>query len=114
LKKAETDPSNRADSHRRPSMNHSQNPGEDTSAVALRAELRMSFFLLILFVIHIVEATITFPFVDHANSVQNVVYGFVVAAPFCVINIVFILLTRRDLCAVKGIGAEREGGKFKV
>jgi hypothetical protein len=68
---------------------------------ALRAKLRMAYFLLVLFVIHIVEAYITFPFVDHTTKAQNVVYGFIVAAPFYTINIVFIVLTRRDLAAVR-------------
>ncbi len=64
---------------------------------ALRAKLRMSYFLLLLFVIHIIEAYVTFPFVDHTSTAQNVVYGFIVAAPFYTINIIFIVLTRRDL-----------------
>ena len=68
---------------------------------ALRAKLRMAYFLLLLFVIHIVEAYITFPFVDHTNTGQNVVYGFIVAAPFYTVNIIFIILTRRDLAAVQ-------------
>ena len=68
---------------------------------ALRARLRMAYFLLLLFVIHIVEAYITFPFVDHTTRVQNVVYGFIVTAPFYTITIFFIILTRRDLAAVR-------------
>jgi hypothetical protein len=61
----------------------------------------MAYFLLLLFVIHLVEAYITFPFVDHTDTVQNVVYGIVVAAPFYTINILFILLTRRELSAIR-------------
>jgi hypothetical protein len=68
---------------------------------ALRAKLRMAYFLLLLFAIHIVEAYITFPFVDHTSTAQNVVYGFIVAAPFYTISIVFILLTRRDLATIQ-------------
>ena len=68
---------------------------------ALRAKLRMAYFLLLLFVIHIVEACITFPFVDHTNTAQNVVYGFIVAAPFYTISIIFIVLTRRDLATIQ-------------
>jgi FtsH-binding integral membrane protein len=78
-----------------------QNPDSNTHEISLRAKLRMSYFLLLLFVIHIVEAYITFPFVDHTDTVQNVVYGFVVAAPFYTINILFIILTRRDLSAIR-------------
>jgi hypothetical protein len=68
---------------------------------ALRAKLRMAYLLLLLFVIHIVEAYVTFPFVDHTTRVQNVVYGFIVTAPFYTITIFFIILTRRDLAAVR-------------
>jgi len=81
------------------------NPTEKTDPTgletALRAKLRMAYFLLLLFVIHIVEAYITFPFVDHTTTAQNVVYGLIVAAPFYTISIVFILLTRRDLAAIQ-------------
>jgi hypothetical protein len=83
-------------------MKDPKNLEQGAPGVVLRARLRMSCLLLLLFVIHIIEAYVTFPFVGHASSVQNVVYGFVVAAPFCVINIVFILLTRRDLAALEG------------
>jgi hypothetical protein len=67
---------------------------------ALRAKLRMAFLLLLLFAIHMVEATVTFPFVDHTSAGQNVSYGFLVAAPFYAITSLFILLTRRDLAAL--------------
>jgi len=68
---------------------------------ALRAKLRMAYFLLLLFVIHIVEAYITFSFVDHTTTAQNVVYGFIVASPFYMITILFIVLTRRDLATIQ-------------
>ena len=68
---------------------------------ALSAKLRMAYFLLLLFVIHIVEAYVTFPFVDHTTTAQNVVYGFIVAAPFYTISIIFIVLTRRDLASIR-------------
>ena len=82
-------------------MNQAGHTDRENLEVALRAKLRMSYFLLLLFVIHIVEAYITFPFVDHTTSAQNVVYGFIVAAPFYTINILFIIVTRRDLAAVR-------------
>lgn len=81
------------------------NPAEQADPAgretALRARLRMAYFLLLLFVIHMVEAYITFPFVDHTTATQNVVYGFIVTAPFYTINIIFIVLTRRDLASVR-------------
>ena len=78
-----------------------QNADPSEHESALRAKLRMAYFMLLLFVIHIVEAYITFPFVDHTSTAQNVIYGFVVASPFYTINILFILLTRRELSAIR-------------
>ncbi len=82
-------------------MSTVQNADQKPAEIALRAKLRMAYFLLLLFAIHIVEAYITFPFVDHTNTAQNVVYGFIVAAPFYTISIIFIILTRRDLATVR-------------
>jgi hypothetical protein len=82
-------------------MNSEEHADQENLEAALRARLRMAYFLLLLFVIHIVEAYITLPFVDHTNSGQNVVYGFIVAAPFYTINIIFIIVTRRDLTAIR-------------
>ncbi len=67
----------------------------------LRAKLRMAYFLLLLFLIHIIEAAVTFPFVDHTTRTQNVIYGFIVAAPFYTICILYILLVRGDLAAAR-------------
>jgi hypothetical protein len=85
-------------------MNTVEQADPNAQETALRAKLRMAYFLLTLFVIHILEAYITFPFVDHTSSSQNVVYGFIVAAPFYTINLVFIVLTRRDLAALQQQG----------
>ena len=82
-------------------MNPATSPDPTQAEAALRAKLRMAYFLLLLFVIHIVEAYITFPFVDHTTTGQNVAYGFIVAAPVYTINILFIILTRRDLAALR-------------
>ena len=82
-------------------MNHTAQTDPAGLETTLRAKLRMAYFLLLLFVIHIVEAYITFPFVDHTTTAQNVIYGFIVAAPFYTISIVFIVLTRRDLATVR-------------
>ena len=82
-------------------MGKEQNTDQNVPAIVLRAKLRMAYFLLLLFLIHIVEAAVTFPFVDHTSRVQNVVYGFIVTAPFYTICILFILLVRRDLGALQ-------------
>ena len=84
-------------------MNPAQQADPTGLETQLRAKLRMAYFLLLLFVIHIVEAYITFPFVDHTTAHQNVVYGFIVGAPFYTITILFIVLTRRDLAALRNV-----------
>ena len=81
-------------------MNSAGHTDQENLEVALRAKLRMAYFLLLLFVVHIVEAYITFPFVDHTSAAQNVVYGFIVTAPFYTFNIIFIIVTRSDLAAI--------------
>jgi hypothetical protein len=82
-------------------MNPAEHGDQESLEASLRARLRMAYFLLLLFIIHIVEAYITFPFVDHTSTAQNVVYGFIVAAPFYTINIIFIIVTRKDLAAIR-------------
>jgi hypothetical protein len=82
-------------------MTPTENKDPKTLESALRAKLRMAYFLLLLFVIHIVEAAVTYPFVDHTRTGQNLVYGFIVAAPFYTISILFIIITRRDLAAIR-------------
>jgi hypothetical protein len=64
---------------------------------ALRAKRRMSYFLLALLLIFFIEAGITFPFVDHTTRFQNILYALIVTAPFILINIIFIILTGKDL-----------------
>ncbi len=63
----------------------------------LRAELRMAGLLFVLFLIHLAEAFFTFPFQGHESSVQNVLYGLVVTAPFNAVLAAFALSVRRDL-----------------
>jgi hypothetical protein len=63
----------------------------------LRAELRMAGLLFLLFLIHLAEAFFTVPFRGHESSVQNVLYGLVVTAPFNTVLAVFVLSVRRDL-----------------
>jgi len=66
----------------------------------LLAKLRIALFLFLLFLIHILEACFTFPFKGHETTVQNVLYGLVVTAPFNAVLLVFILATWKDLSTV--------------
>ena len=64
---------------------------------SLNAGFRMGCLLLLLWAIHLLEAWITFPFVDHQNNRQNLVYALVVTAPYLLTLITYLVLTRRDL-----------------
>jgi hypothetical protein len=70
---------------------------ERFTSAALKANRRMSYYLLAFLIILFVLAGLTFPFVDHTAQSQNILYGLVVAAPFIIINIVFIITTGKDL-----------------
>lgn len=72
------------------------------NSAGIRAKRRMSFYLLALLLIFFIEAGITFPFVDHASRFQNILYGLIVTAPFIIINIIFIILTGKDLKKTSG------------
>ena len=73
-----------------------QDPEPET---ALKAKLHMACFFLLLLAVHIVAAFITFPFVGHANKVQNLLYALVVTIPLWISGTAFILLTRKDISA---------------
>jgi len=80
-------------------MNNTHNRDESEPRTVLQAKLRMALFLLLIFIINIVEAHLTFPFVDHTTSTQNVVYGLVVTAPFYVALAAFMVVIWKDLAS---------------
>jgi hypothetical protein len=73
------------------------NANQTAQKTALMAKQRMALLMLLFLFIHLIEAYITFPFVDHATKGENLVYGLIVTAPFLIGNIIFIYLIRRDL-----------------
>lgn len=73
-----------------------------TPRQALRARLRLGLFLMLLFLIHVVEVYLASPFVDHTTSTQNLIYGLVVTAPFSVTVMIFLFAAWRDLSAAAG------------
>jgi len=75
---------------------------EPEPRTVLLAKLRMALLLFLLFLIHILEAHFTFPFKGHETTVQNVLYGLVVTAPFNAVLLAFILATWKDLSALTG------------
>ena len=62
-----------------------------------RASFRMALWLLLFYLITLVEGYITFPFIGHATHAQNLIYGIIVGAPFWISILVFLALTRREL-----------------
>jgi hypothetical protein len=66
-------------------------------ARSLKANRRMAFYLMAFLLVLFIMAGMTFPFVDHVSRLQNILYGLVVTSPFIIVNIVFIVLTGRDL-----------------
>ena len=70
-------------------------------AESIRAQLVIAYSMLVLFLIHIVEAYLTYPFVDYTTKAQNVGYGFGICSPYLIILFIFIVLRTRDLAALK-------------
>lgn len=83
-------------------MNTARRDRRSDSRAVLAAQLRMALYLFLLFLIHIVEAYLTFPFEGHQTTLQNVIYGLVVTAPFNAVLLVFALAVRKDLAALRG------------
>jgi len=86
----------------------------------VRARVRMAFWLLLFYLITLVEGYLSRPFIGHNSSAQNVLYGIAVGAPFWITIIVFLVANRRGLDpgreksgsgrrALKVDSSEREG-----
>jgi hypothetical protein len=61
----------------------------------IRARVRMALWLLVFYLITMVEGYLTFPFVGFTSSMQNVIWGAAVASPFWISIIVFLIIVRR-------------------
>ena len=84
-------------------MNTSYKQTASSQETALRAKRRMSYYLLAFLLIFFILSYITFPFVDHTNQTENMIYALIVTAPFIIISIVFIIVTGKDIAkASKG------------
>lgn len=70
-----------------------------TSENAVKTQIWTAITVYVL--VAIVKKRLNLEMSLYRNTAQNVVYDFIVAAPFYTINILFILLTRRDLAAVR-------------
>ena len=78
-------------------MEQNSQISRSTDPAALRAQLRMSVYLLLLFAALITMAFLSIPFVGHTTVGQNMRYSFLVGAPFIAANIAYIVLVLKDL-----------------
>lgn len=68
---------------------------------SLRARFRIGILLLFFWIILLVIAAVTFPFVEHTSQSQNVVYGLFTGIPFVLITGVYLWKAYNDLQVVK-------------
>ncbi len=64
---------------------------------ALWAKFRLGIWLMLLYLTALYSAYVTYPFVGHTTTTQNVIYGIVVAIPLWVSIIVYLVLAWKDL-----------------
>jgi hypothetical protein len=76
--------------------------GIETSALEtiLKAKLRMSILLFVFYILCLIGAYLTFPFIGFTSSCQNVAYGLMAGAPFMIILIISIVSIRRELSSI--------------
>lgn len=64
---------------------------------SLRARFAMGIILLVFWLILMGMALVTFPFVQHATTNQNVVYGLITGLPFLVLVLLYLVRAAKDL-----------------
>ncbi|MEW6443929.1 MAG: hypothetical protein AB1640_23535 [bacterium] len=77
-------------------MNHADPVADADSAGADRARRRMAFWPLLMYLIGLVWAYLSVPFEGHTSAPENVVYSVLVAGPFWIAMLVFLVVVRRD------------------
>ena len=74
---------------------HAEKDGNSSRILEVtKAKFRMALWLLLFYLITLVWASLTFPFLGYTSSVHNVIHGIIVASPFW-ITISAALLTFR-------------------
>jgi hypothetical protein len=66
---------------------------------SLRARLGIGITLLVFWLILMGMAFVTFPFVQHESTSQNVLYGLVTGLPFLALLALYLKRAARDLAA---------------
>jgi hypothetical protein len=62
-----------------------------------KAKFRMACWLLLFYIITLLWASLTFPFLGYTSSAQNVLHGIIAASPFWITVITALLTLRRKM-----------------
>lgn len=76
-------------------FNSKLNP--EVTAEALKGRVWMGVFILAIWLIFFGWAGITFPFVGHETTGQNIAYGAIVGLPFLILMGIYMVLAVKDL-----------------
>ncbi len=74
---------------------------ERETGESLRARFSIGITLLVFWLILMGMAVVTFPFVQHSTTNQNVVYGLITGLPFLVLVLLYLVRAARDLAAFR-------------
>lgn len=77
-------------------MNNTDTHRQDSQAVK-KAEFRMGLWLMLLYLICLALAGLTFPFVGHTTSTQNLIFSIVVTTPFWACLILYLIRVRNSI-----------------
>ena len=69
----------------------------ETTLDILKARIWIGMFILLFWILLLVGAALTFPFIGHITREQNLVYGLIVGIPFLAIMIAYLILVIKDL-----------------
>ena len=82
-------------------MNLNNKLVEHETMETLRARYNLGLLLVAFWILVLIQAYLTFPFVEHTSKIQNVTYGLFVGIPFLLTSVVFLILGRRDMIQYK-------------
>lgn len=69
----------------------------EVTAETLKGRVWIGVFMLAIWLVFLWWAGITFPFVGHETSGQNIVYGVIVGLPFLVLMTLYMALAVKDV-----------------
>ena len=63
----------------------------------LRSRYRLGMLLFAFWLVTLISAYLTFPFVEHTTKMENVIYGIIVSIPFLVLSIIYLFVVQKDI-----------------